>query len=271
MAKKIKKFQWDADDYAKNSSVQQTWARELIAKLELGGNEDLLDIGCGDGKVSAEIARFLTNGTVVGVDSSKEMIELAQQHFPNISHPNLSFMRQDARTLDFQGKYDVVFSNAALHWVIDHRPVLAGIYKALKPEGHVLVQMGGKGNAAQVITVVEQIMQHAEWKDYFKDFLFPYGFYSPEEYTPWIQSAGLELQQIKLIPKDMTYKSIDAFKGWFRTTWIPYIEKIPSHQKGQFIDLVAEKYLASNPPNEKGEICIKMQRLEFTAKKRKTG
>ncbi|PIE55942.1 MAG: SAM-dependent methyltransferase [Desulfobulbus propionicus] len=267
MSKPTKHFQWNAADYAKNSSVQQAWARELIAKLELSGKEALLDIGCGDGKITAEIAQVLTEGSVIGVDSSKEMVQLAKQNFPPTSYSNLSFDQVDAQHLNFKEQFDVIFSNAALHWVLDHKPILFGIYQALKPEGKVLVQMGGKGNAQQLIAFVEQILKESEWKKYFKDFLFPYGFYSPEEYTPWVKDCGLELLQISLIPKDMVYKSPDAFKGWFRTTWLPYLERVPRERQSQFIDDVVEMYLAVNPPNENGEISIKMQRLEFIAKK----
>lgn len=260
-------FNWNASDYAKNSRVQQVWARELLAKLELNGRESLLDIGCGDGKVSAEIAQILADGAVTGVDSSEEMIRLAKQNFPPAAHPNLSFQQQDARSLNFRDQFEVVFSNAALHWVVDHEPVLAGIYQALKPGGRALVQMGGKGNAAQLIDIVEQILQEPDWRGCFEGFIFPYGFYSPQEYTPWLEACGLQVRQIALIPKDMIYKNREAFAGWFRTTWLPYIERVPQAKQKRFIAHVLEKYLAAYPPNQNGEICIKMQRLEFIAAK----
>lgn len=93
------------------------------------------------------------------------------------------------------------------------------------------------------------------------------GFYSPEEYTPWIKNCGLKLLEISLLPKDMIYNSPDTFKGWFRTTWLPYIDRVPIKQQKHFIDFIIENYLTANPPNENGKICIKMQRLEFIAKK----
>ncbi len=74
-------YNWNAQDYAKNSQNQFQWAKELIPKLKLQGNEALLDIGCGDGKITAELAQCLPNGRAVGVDSSEKMINLAQEHF----------------------------------------------------------------------------------------------------------------------------------------------------------------------------------------------
>ena len=261
------KFQWDACDYANHSSVQQKWAKELISKLGLRGNESLLDIGCGDGKVTAEISTYLQAGFVMGIDSSEEMISLANKTFPSDVYPNLSFLNQDARKLTFYQKFDVVFSNAVLHWVLDHRPVLKGINQSLKPRGRVVVQMGGKGNASRVVEAVNEIVTKDEWKAYFEKFSFPYGFYAPEEYKPWLKGAGFVVGYLELKPKDMVHENEEEFKGWFRTTWLPYLHRIPREARENFIDVVSAKYLQRNPPDKAGKIHTGMQRLEFMATK----
>ena len=148
---------WNAADYAANSVVQQTWARELIAKLKLRGHEHVLDVGCGDGKVTAEIARTLAGGSVTGVDASAEMITFARRTFPLKKNPNLNFQICDARKIESlagrvvpcaphpaqrtarpvraAGTFDLVFSNAALHWVDDHQAFLRGAAACLRPGG----------------------------------------------------------------------------------------------------------------------------------------
>ena len=126
---------WDAAEYAANSVVQQTWARELIGKLGLRGTEQILDVGCGDGKVTAEIARAVPNGSATGIDASTEMISFAEKTFPKKSVSNLEFHVMDAREIEFDRKFDLVFSNAALHWVDDHQKFLAGAASVLKPGG----------------------------------------------------------------------------------------------------------------------------------------
>ncbi len=118
---------WNAQDYHRHSAAQQEWARELIAKLGLIGTERLLDVGCGDGKITAQIAGMLPSGAAVGVDKSEEMIGFAAQTFTADAWPNLSFAVMDASALTFDAEFDIVFSNAALHWIIDHRAVLRGI------------------------------------------------------------------------------------------------------------------------------------------------
>ena len=150
-------YNWNAQDYAKNSQNQFQWAKELIPKLKLQGNEALLDIGCGDGKITAELARCLPDGWAVGVDSSEKMINLAQNTFPPKDYPNLTFQVMDARKLTFQSEFDMVFSNAALHWIVDQKAVLAGVQRSLKPGGRLLFQMAGKGNAKDIIGIIDEL------------------------------------------------------------------------------------------------------------------
>ena len=157
-----KRYDWNAEEYAKHSSAQQIWARELIPKLQLRGSESLLDIGCGDGKITAEIATQLPEGDVLGVDSSPDMVALAKKHFPKNRYPNLSFGSADAGHLLFKEQFDIVFSNAALHWIKDHKPVISGIQKSLKAKGRIFLQMGGKGNAEVIISLLDIITHEKE-------------------------------------------------------------------------------------------------------------
>jgi len=130
-----------------------------MAKLALRGNESVLDIGCGDGKISAQLAQVLKNGRVVGIDLSNEMIQLASQQYPQTANPNLSFLQMDASKIHVPERFDIAFSNATLHWVKDQRSVLRGTHGALKSGGKLLFQMGGKGNAADVFSAIEAVIQ----------------------------------------------------------------------------------------------------------------
>jgi len=186
-----KSYAWNAKDYAKNSTNQYAWAQELIPKLNLSGNEALLDIGCGDGKITAELAKALPHGKTVGIDSSHEMINLAQTTFPQKNYSNLSFQQMDARKLTFQACFERVFSNAALHWIVDQQAVLFGVQRSLKTSGRLLFQMAGKGNAQDVLGILDEMLFEASWKEFFGNFTFPYGFFDIEEYNAFLVEAGL--------------------------------------------------------------------------------
>jgi trans-aconitate methyltransferase len=264
----VQSYQWNAVDYAQSSSIQQQWARELLIKLRLRGDERLLDIGSGDGKVTAEIARSLSNGSVIGVDNSEEMITLAKNKYLQDSFPNLRFQQCDASRLPYVNEFDVVFSNATLHWILDQRPVVQGIMKSLKQNGKILLQMGGRGNAADVLAEFDTVRVKNKWQAYFRDFTFPYGFYNAEEYRQWLQEAGFQEIRAELIPKNAVHANRTAFEAWIRTTWLPYTQRVPEKERSEFIALIADGYLQHHPVDEHGRVSVPMMRLEVEAVKR---
>jgi trans-aconitate 2-methyltransferase len=265
----VENYSWNAEEYAKNSSNQTEWATELIPKIKLTGNESVLDIGCGDGKITALLASYLPHGQVVGVDSSEEMIAAARRNFPHCHYPNLTFLRMDARQLTFREQFDVAFSNAALHWIIDQQTVLSGVHQSLDKNGRLLFQMAGKGNAADVIAVVEEMISEEDCKPYFKNFSFPYGFYSPDEYTPWLKDAGFKPDRVELFPKVMKLQGKEGLLGWIRSVWLPFSERVPISLRDTFINEIADRYLAAYPLDKTGFVNINMIRLEVQATKLK--
>ena len=264
-------YQWNANDYAGHSAPQQQWAQALMAKLALHGHEAVLDVGCGDGKITAAIARRLPEGSVVGLDSSADMVAFAEGHYPPEAYPNLRFVHADARRLDslddFDEAFDVVFSNAALHWILDHRPVLRGIHRSLRAGGIALLQMGGTGNAAGLLRVLEAVMGTPRWRRYFAAFSFPYGFYGPEAYRRWLAEAGLHARRAVLLPKDMTHRGRDGLTGWIRTAWLPYTEQVPATDRSDFVLEVVDAYLEAYPLDANGIAHVRMMRLEVEAVK----
>jgi len=260
-------YNWDAKDYEQFSQAQQKWARELIEKLKLNGGEHVLDLGCGDGKITAEIANIVKSGSVVGVDSSSAMIELAQKRYPSSNYSNLSFQVMDATKLLFAEQFDLVFSNAALHWVKNHKPIVDGLYRSLKPGGKILLQMGGKGNAEGILLILSQLQTSKEWKTYFTDFDFPYGFLGTEEYQRLLDESGFTNNRIELIPKDMEHDGVPALQGWIRSTWLPYIERIPEDKRYEFVETLSDEYIKQKPVDLSGKVHVAMVRIEVEAEK----
>jgi trans-aconitate 2-methyltransferase len=256
-------YQWNAADYAKHSHGQERWAQELLAGIELRTDEAVLDIGCGDGRITAAIAQRVPNGTVLGIDLSADMVQHASDRFGDIH--NLAFQQADARALPFDSQFTLVYSNATLHWVRDHRPVLTGVSRALKPGGRLLAQMGGAGNGASVIAAFNEAAARETWREYFVGFVASYGFHHPDDYQQWLRQAGLNAVVCKLIPKDMVHASVAEFIAWLRTAWHPYTAPVPVAQREAFIAEVAGMYVASHPVDDRGQVHVPMMRLEVHA------
>jgi trans-aconitate methyltransferase len=265
--KNMNTYTWNAKDYEKNSQAQQKWARELLAHLHLTGHENILDLGCGDGKVSVEIAGLVPNGSVVGVDNSRQMIELAQEKYPPNLHSHLSFQVMDASDLAFENRFDLAFSNAVLHWVKNHQPVIEGLYKSLRVGGKILLRMGGKGDAAGIISTMNEVRTSNKWTQYFMDFEFPFTFLGIKDYHTLLNDAGFTIIRVELIPKDMTHQGKSGLESWIRTTWLPYTGRIPEAMQHEFIEDVATHYLAKVPLTADGKAHIAMVMIEVEAEK----
>ena len=256
---------WNPKDYAKNSNAQLKWAQELRKKLNLQGKESILDVGCGDGKITADFAIALPESRVVGIDSSPEMIDYATQSYPLTEYPNLTFICADARYFDFNDEFDLCFSNATLHWVDDHQAFLKCANQVLHSGGRLLISCGGKGNASDIIEVFSEILSDAKWREYCKTFKNPYYFYGVEEYELWLKEAGFKIEQLELVIKDMTHTGKEGLAGWIRTTWMPLTHLIPEHKRDIFIDHFVQIYLNRIPLDSNGLAHVKMVRLEVDA------
>lgn len=116
-----------------------------------------------------------------------------------------------------------------------------------------------------MIATLDIIMQQLRWKEFFTDFTFPYGFYAPEEYSPWLQEAGFTDLCLELKPKVMVHKTRERFTGWLRTTWLHYLERIPSSLQEEFIETVVDAYTGVTTAGDTGLVTTTMQRLEYMA------
>jgi trans-aconitate methyltransferase len=228
----------------------------------LRGDEHILDVGCGDGKVTAELARAVPRGSVTGADASAAMIAYAREKFPA-----LEFHLMDARRIRFPRVFDLVFSNAALHWVDDHEAFLRRTAAVLRPGGRLVVSCGGKGNGQQVAVALHTVMRRKRWRDYFRRMPLPYFFYAPAHYHVWLPRAGFRPHTVALVPKEALYDGLAGLAAWLRTAWLPYTQRVPELERGEFITAVAERYGTGHPPDRQGRVQVRMVRLEIDAVK----
>jgi trans-aconitate methyltransferase len=159
-------YPFNGEKYEKSSQCQREWGTKLAGELHLKGNETILDLGCGNGVITRELANRVPYGAVVGVDSSPSMLEAAKAH----KTANMELKLLDIDEMTFEAEFDVVFSNAALHWVLDHEKLLKKIYNALKQNGFLQIQFAGDGNCPTFIAVVRGVMELPEFVTCFEDF-----------------------------------------------------------------------------------------------------
>jgi trans-aconitate methyltransferase len=260
-------YTWNPQDYAQHSHIQESWARELLTQIDLRPDDIVLDIGSGDGRTTAAIAANVPNGHVVGIDLSSEMIAHATaQH----SHPrtnNIRFVQADAAALPFESEFSVVFSNAALHWVQDQRAAVHGIARALRPGGRLIAQCGGRGNVAAVIATFERVAASPPWRDVSTPGEMPYRFHDASDYKTWLEEARLEVQECRLIQRDMVHENHSTFIGWLRTAWHPHTAGVALELRDSFLEETASRYIAAHPLDNHGRVHVAAVRLQVRARK----
>ena len=261
-------YTWNPRDYAKHSRGQESWARELLTLIDLQPDDTVLDIGCGDGRISASIAKSVPRGRVVGVDLSADMVAHATAQYCQPPLDNLRFEQADAAALTFESEFSVVFSNAALHWVQDQRAAVQGIKRALRPGGRFVAQFGGHGNVADVIAAFDHVANSPQWaRCMLPADGSPYRFHTAETYENWLKEAGMEIQECRLVPKDMVHDNFSTFVGWLRTAWHPYTSGVPVELLDGFLEETARNYLAAHPPDEEDRVHVATVRLQVRARR----
>jgi trans-aconitate methyltransferase len=257
---------WDPQDYARNSQMQEEYGRKQLAQLDLTGNEAALDIGCGDGRLTAALAQMVPRGRVLGIDSSPDMIAAARKtHLSR--HFNLAFEMIDATALPFQAEFDLVFSTSALHWVKDHVPVLRGIRRALKPHGRIYLTFAARGTLAALVLAVAALAEDPRWAARFENFETPFGFYGLEEYRALLDRFGFVVERLELVERDVTHQGREGFEGWMRTTGMPYLHRVEPERRQALMRELIDRYLEKHPIDAQGLIHVKMFNLLVKARK----
>jgi trans-aconitate 2-methyltransferase len=231
--------EWDAVNYVRRSSMQEAMAAEVLALLHLNGSERVLDIGCGDGRITTEIASRLPQGSVVGVDASRDMTEFAQKH---ASRPNLQFLVANAANLPFHNEFDLIVSFNALHWLPDPDPPLRCIRAAMKPTATAQLRLVPDGERKSLETVIEETRKTSRWARYFQNFRDPYLHRTAEEYAQVAARNGLRVERIEVSSKAWDFQTRENFFASCDVTLVEWTKVLPTAEKSIFITDVLDHY-----------------------------
>jgi trans-aconitate 2-methyltransferase len=222
-------------------------AQEVLALLDLKGSERILDVGCGEGKVTAEIALRVPKGSVVGIDPSHDMIGFAKRHFTptmpsGTSLGNLRFEVADARRLSFKDEFDLAVSFNALHWIPDQDAALRSIHSALIPGGKAQFRLVTAGARQSLESVVEETRDALEWKEYFRNFQDPYLRLTPDEYVAVAERNGFRVLGVNTQDHSWDFGSRAAFASFSAVGLVAWTDRLPAAKRQKFLDDVLDRY-----------------------------
>ena len=244
--------EWNASEYARLSALQAAMAEEVLSLLDLSGAEQILDVGCGNGKITTEIAARVPKTRVVGVDASTEMIDFATAHVDRTLHPNLQFAIADARHLPFKEEFDLVVSFNALHWIPEQAQALQSIHSALKPNGHAQLRLVPKGERKSLEDVIEETRLSPRWADYFTSFHDPYLHLTPEQYGVLAEQSGFRVLRTHTESKAWNFETRAAFLALASVTFIEWTQHLAEEKRLDFINEVLDSYqhVAADSPGQ---------------------
>ena len=223
---------WNSDLYQSSHSFVWHYGRDLLVPLNARPGERVLDAGCGTGQLTAEIAQF--GAEVVGIDASPDMIATARQNFPHVQ-----FEIADATALSYRNEFDVVVSNAALHWVRDQPSAIASIARALKPRGRLVSEMGGRGNLNHLLAAIYRALRQLGVGS--PEQLSPWSFPSIGEFAPLLESHGLEVDFAVLFDRATILEGGDrGLRMWLEMFGRFAIEAVAADKRKDFFRLVEE-------------------------------
>lgn len=255
---------WNALSYHVHSESQLKTAMRLLSSYQFETSASLLDVGCGDGKITKLIADQLS-GPVVGLDISPQMISFAEEHFADPT-AQLSFVVGDAAHLHFDNQFDYVTSFTALQWVRDQASALKGIYAALKPNGQVLITMP-RHYPECLSNAILDVTTSPTYAKRFSGFEASQVFFGLDEYRQMLAEAGFSSISVAEVDGTNLFEGIPHFQNFVKQ-WLPWAQAFTDlDEKEVFMNQLMARYVAYCPVKEDGSVVFHKKHLEAFAKK----
>jgi trans-aconitate 2-methyltransferase len=227
---------WDGALYEQVNALQRWVADRSLADVRFRGDEQVLDVGCGDGAITARLADRLTTGEIQGIDVSPRMISAAQDR-----HPGLNFEVGDVLTMPYHAAFDVVTSFNVLHWVLDQREVYARIRAALRPGGWALVQFVCGSPRPSLEATAMNVCRQPEWAASFGDFEAPFVHPEADDVTRLVQAVGLEVISATVDDLRWDFRSGSDFERWAGAGFGDWAARVPGREAA-FVAEVVSRY-----------------------------
>ncbi len=245
---------WDSDLYEESHSFVHEYGADVVGLLAPEAGERILDLGCGTGHLTAEIAE--AGAEVVGVDSAADMISQARE-----AYPDLEFVEADARDLPDLGTFDAVFSNAALHWIPegDQSTVAEEVRELLRSGGRFVAELGGYGNVETIVAALEAELEAAGY-----EVADPWYFPTVGEHTSLLESRGFEPTYATLFDRPTELEGDDGLRNWLSMFGDSFFADVPDDDREEIITAAEDEI---RPEIKEGDRWVAdYRRLRFVAR-----
>jgi trans-aconitate 2-methyltransferase len=235
---------WDGQDYARVSALQRTMAEQSLAGLQFDGFECVLDVGCGDGFLTRALTDMVPHGQVFGMDASRPMVAAAQAAGgADASGP--WFVAADARHIPFaDGRFDVVVSFNALHWVPEQQRALTEIAGVLSEGGRALIQVVCASPRASVESIAMTVCRDDKWAARFDGFAAPFIHVDPDGYAELVASAGLTVTRLTVADREWDFGSRAQFEQWCTVGSTAWTDRLDPADRPRFVEQMVRAYEA---------------------------
>jgi trans-aconitate methyltransferase len=243
---------WTAETYARNGAFVPALGSAVVALLAPQPGERILDLGCGDGTLTETIVA--SGALVTGFDGSEDFVAAARAK-------GIDARFGDAHVLPFEGEFDAVFSNAALHWMLEPDRVIAGVARALVSHGRFVGELGGEGNVAAIFAALRETLALRELD---ADGRFPWYFPSAHAYAERLRAGGFTVERIESFERPTPLPT--GMAAWLETFAQPFFRGMDATERSEVIADVAAR-LAPTRKNAAGEWSADYVRVRFIARK----
>lgn len=252
---------WKAENYHKNSSIQEKAALSLLEKISIPKIASILDVGCGDGKITAFLAKKLLQSQVLGIDQSAEMIAFAQKKF---QLPNLKFVLKNAIDIQCIHKFNLIFSSFAIQWIRNKELFFKKIFNALEIDGLGVFTIP-LGIPYALENSIQKIISSPKWSFYFTSFSPSWDFFSEEKYRAILALYKFDVLLFNKIEQREYFISRHDLEQYI-LPWFSYLKVIPVDLRSSFFDEIISDFLEETILiNDK--ICFVFPRLDMIIKK----
>lgn len=252
---------WDGARYHRVSGPQVGWGRGVLARLSPRSGERILDLGCGTGRLTTEMAR--RPGIIaIGLDRSASMLrEAADEGQSGPGH--VAYVRGDGAALPFVEAFDAVFSTATFHWMADHQRLFEGIHTVLKPSGRLVAQCGGGANLERLLGRARELMAQPGYAAAFRSWSDPWNFAGVAETEARLARAGFSAIDVSLVPAPTAFPDAASFAEFISCVCVRHhLDRLTAEERPAFVAALTARAAADDPP-----FLLDYWRLNLSARK----